>query len=68
MSEERRSFLERLRARRRRVSAPAPTPRLPDPAKPPSNRGPWDEAALTNVDITEVVKREIRTRTLPWEK
>jgi hypothetical protein len=41
---------------------------LPDPAKPPGNRGDWDTAALTNVEITELVKREIRTTTLPWQK
>jgi hypothetical protein len=41
---------------------------LPDPAKPPSNRGEWDQAALTNVEITELVKRQIRTATLPWQK
>ena len=41
---------------------------LPDPSKPPRNRGDWDKAALTNVDITEVVKREIRTTTRPWQK
>jgi hypothetical protein len=45
-----------------------PTPVLPDPSKPPGNRGPWEQAALTNVDVTELVKREIRTRTRPWEK
>jgi hypothetical protein len=41
---------------------------LPDPAKPPVNRGEWDAAALTNVEITELVKRQIRTHTLPWQK
>ncbi len=41
---------------------------LPDPAKPPANRGEWDAAALTNVEITELVKRQIRTTTLPWQK
>jgi hypothetical protein len=41
---------------------------LPDPAKPPGNRGEWDAAALTNVDITELVKRQIRTTTRPWQK
>jgi len=57
----------RLR-RRQRPQGGAPTPALPDPAKPPGNRGEWDQAALTNVDITELVKREIRTRTRPWQK
>jgi len=41
---------------------------LPDPAKPPANRGEWDRAALTNVEITELVKRQIRTVTRPWQK
>ncbi len=41
---------------------------LPDPAKPPENRGEWDAAALTNVEITELVKSQIRTHTLPWQK
>jgi len=59
-------MLDRLRPRRPR--APGPTPALPDPAKPPQNRGSWERAALTNVDITEVVKRQIRTNTRPWEK
>jgi hypothetical protein len=59
--------MERLRAMR-----PRPQGRnqvlLPDPAKPPANRGEWEEAALTNVEITELVKRQIRTHTLPWQK
>jgi succinate dehydrogenase / fumarate reductase iron-sulfur subunit len=54
-----------LRARR---AAAAAASGLPDPAKPPKNRGPWDEAALTNVEITEIVKRQIHTNTRPWEK
>ena len=58
---------DRLRARRRGLGL-QPTPVLPDPAKPPRNRGPWDQAALTNVDITEEVKRQIRTVTRPWQK
>ena len=62
-------LLRRLRNLRRRTPLLAdPTPALPDPAKPPRNRGDWDQAALTNVDITEVVKQEIRTRTRPWQK
>jgi hypothetical protein len=44
------------------------TDALPDPAKPPDNRGDWDRAALTNVEITELVKRQIRTTTHPWQK
>jgi len=41
---------------------------LPDPGKVPQARGTWDEAALTNVDITELVKRQIHTVTRPWTK
>ncbi|GAC1338863.1 MAG: hypothetical protein NVSMB29_05300 [Candidatus Dormibacteria bacterium] len=44
------------------------TPALPDPAQPPLRRGSWEEAALTNVAVTEVVKRQIRTVTRPWNK
>jgi hypothetical protein len=43
-------------------------PSLPDPAVPPGNRGDWDEAALTNVQITELVKRQLRTDTRPQQK
>jgi hypothetical protein len=42
--------------------------RIPDPGAVPTARGTWEEAALTNVDITEVVKRQIRTVTRPWQK
>ncbi|MFN2452015.1 MAG: hypothetical protein ABR541_06660 [Candidatus Dormibacteria bacterium] len=41
---------------------------LPDPSRPPARRGSWEEAALTNVEVTEVVKRQIRTVTRPWNK
>ena len=34
----------------------------------PSGSGIDVPAALTNVDITELVKQQIRTRTRPWEK
>jgi hypothetical protein len=64
---KRTGLLERLRARRRAMN-PVPTPRLPDPAQPPGNRGTWSQAALTNVDITEKVKQQIRTDTRPWQK
>ena len=60
-----------LLARLRRRSADAGTggaDALPDPSKPPGNRGDWDHAALTNVNITELVKSEIRTQTRPWTK
>ena len=56
------SLRERLRRGRQTAS------KLPDPARPPQNRGPWEEAALTNVDITELVKAQIRTQTRPWNK
>jgi hypothetical protein len=42
--------------------------RLPDPSKPPAPRGSWEQAALTNIAITELVKREIGTVTPPWVK
>jgi hypothetical protein len=41
---------------------------IPDPGKVPTARGTWEEAALTNVAVTEVVKRQIRTVTRPWTK
>ena len=59
-------LLDRLRRRDRPRAAAEPP--LPDPAEVPRNRGPWDRAALTNVDITEVVKAQIRSRTKPWQK
>jgi hypothetical protein len=54
--------------RRMRPAAGAGGESLPDPSKPPGNRGDWDRAALTNVEITEEVKRQIRITTLPWQK
>lgn len=48
--------------------SPKPAGPLPDPAKPPQNRGEWGDAALVNVDITELVKAQIHTRTRPWNK
>ena len=56
------SLRDRLRRRARPESG------LPDPAEPPQNRGPWEAAALTNVDITELVKAQIKTQTRPWTK
>jgi hypothetical protein len=41
---------------------------LPDPAEPPGKRGTWDEAALTNVEITELVKQQIKTVTRPQNR
>jgi hypothetical protein len=41
---------------------------LPDPSKPPGNRGSWDRAALTNTDITELVKGQINTKTKIWQR
>jgi hypothetical protein len=60
-------LIERLRAMRPQARGPSRAV-LPDPAQPPTNRGDWDQAALTNVEITELVKRQIRTNTLPWQK
>jgi hypothetical protein len=41
---------------------------VPDPGMVPTARGTWEQAALTNVDITEVVKRQLGTVTPPWKK
>jgi hypothetical protein len=41
---------------------------VPDPGKVPTARGTREEAALTNVAVTELVKRQIRTVTRPWQK
>ncbi len=41
---------------------------IPDPGMVPTARGTWEQAALTNVDITEVVKRQLGTVTPPWKK
>ena len=73
------SLLERLRRRPDETAKPEPadaadprqgpgTGRLPDPSKPPQARGSWENAALTNTRITELVKREIGTVTPPWAK
>ena len=59
---------ELLRRTRRLGARGAADAALPDPAKPPENRGRWERAALTNVEITELVKRQIRTTTRPWQK
>ena len=67
MARPRMGLLARLR-RRGSDAGPGGADTLPDPSLPPRNRGDWDKAALTNVDITEEVKREIRTTTRPWQK
>ena len=54
--------------RRMRPAESTRTATLPDPSKPPANRGEWERAALTNLEITELVKRQIRTTTRPWQK
>ena len=49
---------------------------LPDPALPPARRGTWNQAALTNIAVSELVKRQIgmggglpgHDRTIPQEK
>lgn len=61
----RRRRSERARPRAGRAEG---TRSVPDPAQVPTARGSWEEAALTNVDITEVVKRQIGTITPPWKK
>jgi hypothetical protein len=67
------SLFDALRRRRRADPAPLPPAehnrrKLPDPAGVPTARGTWEEAALINVDITEVVKRQLGTVTPPWKK
>ncbi|MHB8489874.1 MAG: hypothetical protein ACYDCS_10355 [Candidatus Dormibacteria bacterium] len=64
-SERRSTLLGRLR-RRQRSAATGEV--LPDPSLPPSNRGSWDRAALINTDITELVKRQINTKTKIWQR
>ncbi len=64
-SEGPRSLLGRLR-RRQRSAATGEV--LPDPSVPPGNRGSWDRAALVNTDITELVKRQINTKTKIWQR
>ena len=42
---------------------------IPDPGTVATGpRGTWEESALSNVAVTEVVKRQIRTVTRPWTK
>lgn len=64
-SEAPKSFLRRLRRRQRSA---ATGEMLPDPSIPPGNRGSWDRAALINTDITELVKRQINTKTKIWQR
>ena len=64
-SEAPKSFLRRLR---RRQPSAATGEMLPDPSIPPGNRGSWDRAALINTDITELVKRQIKTKTKIWQR
>jgi hypothetical protein len=64
-TEGRKSIFDRLR-RRQRSAATGEV--LPDPSVPPRNRGSWDDAALVNTDITELVKRQINTKTKVWQR
>ena len=56
------------------ISAPGPgaleavPQRLPDPSKPAEARGSWEQAALVNVGITELVKQQLNAQTPPWKK
>jgi hypothetical protein len=61
----RKSLFARLR-RHQRSAATGEV--LPDPSVPPGNRGSWDSAALINTDITELVKRQINTKTKIWQR
>ena len=47
---------------------PALEPSLPDPSKPPTARGSWEQAALVNIALTERIKGELGTHTPPWKK
>ena len=75
------SFLERLRRRSdgpvKQADPPdavtdptqGPNPaRLPDPSQVPQARGSWENAAIVNSRVTDLVKREIGTITPPWKK
>ena len=42
--------------------------RIPDPSLPSEARGSWEQAALTNVAITEVIKRQLNVDSPPWKK
>ena len=64
MSSDGPRLLGRFRRRQRSASGEM----LPDPSKPPGNRGSWDRAALTNTDITELVKGQINTKTKIWQR
>jgi hypothetical protein len=64
-SEAPKSIFARLR-RRQRSAATGEV--LPDPSVPPGNRGPWGNSALINTDITELVKRQIKTKTKIWQR
>ncbi len=64
-SEGRKSIFARLR-RRQRSAATGEV--LPDPSVPPGNRGSWGNSALINTDITELVKRQIKTKTKVWQR
>jgi hypothetical protein len=61
-------LLRRLRADESEDDAANGTRPVPDPGMVPTARGSWEQAALTNVDITEVVKRQLGTVTPPWKK
>jgi hypothetical protein len=64
-SDGRKSIFARLRRRQRSASTGEV---LPDPSVPPGNRGPWGSSALINTDITELVKRQIKTKTKIWQR
>ena len=47
---------------------PRPARCCPTRRPAPWNRGSWDRAALINTDITELVKRQINTKTKIWQR
>jgi hypothetical protein len=66
-------LLDLLRRRREGLLGDEPSSHngsgpLPDPGEVPTARGTWEQAALTNVDITELVKQQLGTVTPPWKK
>lgn len=65
-------LLDLLRRRRDALRGGEPSSNgsapLPDPGQVPTARGTWEQAALTNVDITELVKQQLGTVTPPWKK
>ncbi len=54
--------------RPRPEESPAQQDIVVDPTLPPFRRGTWNNAAVTNVRVTDAVKQRMRTVTQPWMK